>query len=155
MCLIDTVAAIGYTRQMKNAFLISILLCILPVLAFSHPGKTNHYGGHNCYKGCEEWGLYYEEYHLHDKDGRPIRVDKKMKVPETAVTVDQETMVTDSVVSGTVPTAMLKTEIVTTYRFVTNVYEENLFLSNPYVYILLMLLLLLLVLRMNRSKENN
>jgi len=54
-----------------------------------------------------------------------------------------------------VPTAMLKTEIVTTYRFVTNVYEENLFLSNPYVYILLMLLLLLLVLRMNRSKENN
>src|SRR5574340_1375916 len=49
--------------------------------AYSHPGKTNYQGGHRCLKKCEEWNLYYAEYHLHDKDGKPIRVAKR---PRTA-----------------------------------------------------------------------
>lgn len=55
-----------------------ILLVALP--AFAHPGKTDRYGGHKCYKECAEWDLYYAEYHLHDKDGRTVRVVKKKPV---------------------------------------------------------------------------
>jgi hypothetical protein len=46
-----------------------------------------------------------------------------------------------------------RTQVVTTYRYVTNVYEENIFPANPFLYILLILLLLLLILRMNRKRE--
>jgi len=46
-----------------------------------------------------------------------------------------------------------KTVVVTNYRYVSNVYEENIFQSNPLLYILLMLLMLLLIVRMNRKRE--
>jgi hypothetical protein len=134
---------------MKKAILFAFF-CLLPLCASAHPGKTDKYGGHLCYKGCEEWRLFYKEYHLHDKEGKVIRVGKKEKgktpVPappepvsmpvETALTVDQPV-----------------TKIVTTYHYVTNVYEENLFTSNPLLYILLVLLLFLLIFRMNRKRE--
>lgn len=56
---------------------IALILFLLPAAASAHPGKTDLYGGHKCYKGCENWGLLYAEYHLHDKDGKAIRVAKK------------------------------------------------------------------------------
>ena len=68
----------GYTRRMRTLFL-ALLIFIFPVLAWSHPGKTDSVGGHKCYKGCEKWELLFGEYHLHDKDGKPIRVAKKVK----------------------------------------------------------------------------
>jgi hypothetical protein len=74
----DTCGSMGYTRQMRTLFL-ALLLFILPVLAWSHPGKTDSVGGHKCYKGCEKWELLFGEYHLHDKDGKPIRVAKKVR----------------------------------------------------------------------------
>lgn len=57
--------------------LAAVLLCVVPMAAFAHLGKTDGYGGHKCIKSCEEWKLYYAEYHLHDKDGKPIRVARK------------------------------------------------------------------------------
>ena len=57
------------------AFLLAVVIA-LPVTA--HPGKTDRDGGHKCYKECAEWDLYYNEYHLHDKHGRPIKVVKKI-----------------------------------------------------------------------------
>ena len=56
------------------AFLLAIFIA-LP--ASAHPGKTDRYGGHKCYKECAEWDLYYAEYHLHDKDGRPVKVARR------------------------------------------------------------------------------
>ena len=52
---------------------------LLPWPAAAHPGKTNSLGGHRCLKDCAEWDLYYGEYHLHDKQGKPIRVQAKKK----------------------------------------------------------------------------
>jgi MYXO-CTERM domain-containing protein len=56
------------------AFLIATVIA-LP--ASAHPGKTDRDGGHKCYKECAEWDLYYAEYHLHDRDGKPVKLARK------------------------------------------------------------------------------
>lgn len=77
--------------------IIGLLIALSPVLAYAHPGKTDVRGGHKCWKGCRQWELYHGEYHLHDKDFRPIRlnqppVEKTVKTPENLswTTVEQE-----------------------------------------------------------------
>lgn len=57
------------------------MLVLVPFLASGHPGKTDPYGGHRCLKDCAEWDLLYNEYHLHDKEGRTVRVAHKKKAP--------------------------------------------------------------------------
>ncbi|MDH4162593.1 MAG: YHYH domain-containing protein [Nitrospirota bacterium] len=62
-----------------------ILILFLTILLFppethAHPGKTDYQGGHRCLKECAEWDLYYGEYHLHDKEGRPVRVQGKKRL---------------------------------------------------------------------------
>lgn len=151
---IDSMMVFGYTRPMKRLLLL-ILLCSCPLISEGHPGKTDRYGGHKCMRGCEKWGLFYEEYHFHDKDGNPIRVKKSKQVKEpefpAAAVLESRSSETYSL-----PTDGPKTEAVTTtYRYVTTVYEENVFLSNPLLYMLLLLLLLLLILRMNRKREES
>lgn len=145
ICVIDSACAIHYTLRMKTVFVL-ILLCLLPVAASAHPGKTDRFGGHMCLKGCGEWGLFYEEYHLHDKDGKPVRIAKKAaaKVRKSAVLpgpVQEQPRSSPAVVST-----------VTTTRYVTVVLEENIVSHNPLLFVLLMLLLLLLVLRMSSRK---
>lgn len=54
-----------------------LLAAVIALPASAHPGKTDRDGGHKCYKECAEWDLYYAEYHLHDKDGRPVKVARK------------------------------------------------------------------------------
>ncbi len=61
---------------MKKGFLVFLVLAA-PMLVHAHPGKTDAYGGHQCIKDCAEWDLYYREYHLHDKEGRPVRVAQR------------------------------------------------------------------------------
>lgn len=56
--------------------IIVTVIALFPVRAYAHPGKTDVRGGHKCWKGCGQWELYYGEYHLHDKDFRPIRLDQ-------------------------------------------------------------------------------
>ncbi|MGE5174439.1 MAG: hypothetical protein ACM3MD_11505 [Betaproteobacteria bacterium] len=131
---------------MKKILLLAFL-CVYPVVTEGHPGKTDHYGGHMCLKGCEEWKLFYKEYHLHDKDWKPIRVRKQKKESEpkgrTAETnVPEMSQVEKPMTGNTI-----------TYRYVTNVYEENVFSPNPLLYVLLVLLLLLLILRINKKSE--
>ena len=150
-CSIDTDAGIGYTPSMKRAILFVLFLCVQPLIAHSHPGKTDWRGGHQCLKGCEEWGLSYKEYHLHDKDWKPIRVGKTRKL--AGLKTEPESTVTGTAVQEVPQVEKPKIETVTTQRYVTNIYEENVFLSNPLLFILLILLLLLLILRMNRKRE--
>lgn len=148
---IDTIMLISYTLLMKSVVLF-ILICIQPAMLYAHPGKTDRYGGHKCLRGCEEWGLLYQEYHLHDKEGRPIRVklNKQVKEPVTGSMAEQVSTPTETIVKADNP----KTEIVTATRYITNVYEENLFLSNPYLIVLLILLLLLLILRLTQKRKD-
>ena len=130
---------------MKTLILV-VLLCVLPVsLSIAHPGKTDRQGGHKCFKECEDWKLYYMEYHLHDKDGRPIRVEKRRKRQISAVA----SMVTPTEAA---PVVTSVTNTVTVYRTLP-VQEGSLFLPNPLLYILLLLLLLLLIIRMNRKRQ--
>ncbi len=139
---------------MKKILFALIVLMLLPALSHSHPGKTNRYGGHKCLKGCGEWGLFYDEYHLHDKEGRPIRIGKNKK-GKTSETSGPLSAATDTVAPEAAVTATTGTAVATTYRYVTNVYEENIFQSNPLLYVLLILLLLLIVLRLNRKRNES
>jgi hypothetical protein len=64
-----------YTLPVK-CLLVLTLLVLCPSVVLSHPGKTDKRGGHRCWKGCAQWQLDYGEYHLHDKDFMPIRLEK-------------------------------------------------------------------------------
>jgi hypothetical protein len=134
---------------MKKAIIL-LALCIFSNTAFSHPGKTDKYGGHKCVKGCEEWGLYYAEYHLHDKDWKPIRINKKAaKMFDHA---ELQTAVTETL-QPTLSDAITTTQTVTVYRYVTTIKKEEVLPFNPLLWILLVLLLLLLILRLNRKRS--
>jgi hypothetical protein len=136
---------------MKRLIVI-VTLCIIPVLSYSHPGKTDWRGGHKCIKDCEEWGLFYAEYHLHDKNWKPIRISRKVKgAPKQS---ELQGAATETFAPEVAPVSS-KTETVTVYRYVTNVYEENILASNPLLWLLLILLLLLLILRRNRKREES
>jgi hypothetical protein len=135
---------------MKKLLIVLVIL-ICPATVFSHPGKTDKYGGHKCLNGCEDWGLWYGEYHLHDKDGKPIRISKNKKGLKTFKPTELQSAATGTAVPTPAPAP--KTETVTVYRYVTNVYEEDIFSSNPLLWVLLVLLLLLLILRLNRKRS--
>ena len=135
---------------MKKLILL-LILCVWPVTAPAHPGKTDKYGGHMCIKGCEEWKLFYKEYHLHDKDGRPIRMSRK-KAAAAPVHAELQSAAAATVVLAPVSAAV---QTVTVYRSVTTVYEEDIFSSNPLLWALLVLLLLLLLFRRNRKEPEN
>ncbi len=68
--------------------LFAVSLMIIPASTVSgHPGKTDHQDGHRCLRNCEDWGMHYKEYHLHDRDRRAIRSDgrrQQARPPENA-----------------------------------------------------------------------
>lgn len=144
---VDAAARIGYTLFMKRVFIL-VLLCILPIRALSHPGKTDHAGGHKCLRDCEKWGLFYGEYHEHDTEGKVIRIrtapQKKSRL-RTAVI---------SEVAGTVIPA--KEEInapkMVAAQAPSNAYEKEV-LADPLVFGVLALLILLLFVQRRRGKR--
>lgn len=64
-------------KRFMGVFLCGIFL--FSAYVHAHPGKTDYRGGHKCWKNCSEWDLSYGEYHLHDKDWKPRRVDREGK----------------------------------------------------------------------------
>jgi len=64
---------------MRHLILIAVFLLMGTGDAFSHPGKTDRWGGHKCRKDCGEWDLLHGEYHLHNEDYTPIRVERKRR----------------------------------------------------------------------------
>ena len=138
---------------MKRLIIIAAL-CIIPVSSYSHPGKTDWRGGHKCIKDCEEWGLFYAEYHLHDKDGKPVRLGRKKRAPEIPEPAKIQTTATETILPS--PLVTSKTPTVTVSRYIASVHEEDIFFFyDPLLSVLLILLLLLLILRMNRLTEKN
>jgi hypothetical protein len=144
----DTCKAIGYTRQMKTLFLAAVI-CMFPVLVLSHPGKTDTVGGHKCYKDCEKWDLLFEEYHLHDKDGKPIRVARKVKKKREPRIVEESLAEPLSTKKTETPPLVQAAPI--TLPVQTGQSEESLSTS-PLVLLLLALLLLFLLVR-RRGRE--
>jgi len=144
----DTRWSMGYTRPMKTLFL-ALLIFIFPVLAWSHPGKTDSLGGHKCYKGCEKWELLFGEYHLHDKDGKPIRVAKKVKKKHRMAAEPPVAPAPEERVEAPQP---VQTAVMTSQaRFIQP--EESLSTS-PLLLLLLALLLLLLLIRRRTREEH-
>lgn len=137
--------------MIKSGILL-IVIAILPLAAQGHPGKTDHHGGHACVKGCEEWGLYYKEYHLHDKDGKPIRVAKKDKAGiAAAVLMPEQISVATETTAQTTTVAEQKAGPAPV-RTAAPVDDESCLLQHPLIYAVLILLVVLLVVRMNRKR---
>jgi len=131
-----------------KTFVLALLIFIFPVLAWSHPGKTDSVGGHKCYKGCEKWGLLFGEYHLHDKDGKPIRVAKKVKKKQRIVKEPRVAPVEEEKVETPQPVQAVQAASITLP--VRAVQQEECLSTSPLMLFLLALLLLLLLLQIKR-----
>ncbi|MDZ5472688.1 YHYH domain-containing protein [Bacillus sp. 31A1R] len=44
---------------------LGVLLLLVPMTVWGHPGNTDSSGGHTCRTNCGDWGLEYGEYHYH------------------------------------------------------------------------------------------
>ena len=122
-----------------------IVIVLLPLTAMAHPGKTDRQGGHKCYKECAEWDLYYAEYHLHDKDGKAVKVARKKTVrqqPEDAPVGEIAVRSTDSPAEATLSPPIA----------VAAAAGEPDIVSLPWI-LLMLFLLLFLVVRRNRRKS--
>jgi hypothetical protein len=151
-----------------KTFLAMLFIFLMPFSAIAHPGKTDHRGGHKCWKNCGEWELRRGEYHLHDKDWNPIRLDSKGDAIETvrpgAVPTPEKRFLQEESATGSGGTAseIQKTpeskgtarQTIVEEHHIVNVYEESLL---PFNYILLLLLafLMLIVLLYVRKKKKN
>lgn len=147
--------------------LLILLILIYPVSALSHPGKTDRRGGHKCWKGCGEWELVYGEYHLHDKDFRPVRLNRKDKTavitpmeytskpdrPDIPENADHTKAPMEVAGGNNEPAVKPQGETVTNRRYITTVYEENIFPFNP-LYLFLTAILLLVALLISMALRN-
>ncbi len=132
---------------MRRFFLIlTLILFLAPAAAPGHPGMTDRYDGHKCFKKCEDWNILYGEYHLHDKDRKPIRVAKKPKPVRQKKAVpaveEAEAVLPQEAAAPVEPV-----------RQVVVIREQNVSPLNLLLLLLLALLILWLILRMNRQRE--
>ncbi len=128
-----------------QVLLIMLLAFLVPSSVPAHPGMTDRYDGHKCFKKCEDWGILYAEYHLHDKDRKPVRVAKKKKQTQREETGEEMVPAEPAVQPQASP---VQAEVV---RQVVIVRELS--RIDPLILILIVLLFLWLILRMNRRKE--
>ncbi len=149
LTLFDTRRTMVYTRTMKTLFL-AILIFIFPVLAGSHPGKTDSIGGHKCFKGCEKWELLFGEYHTHDKDGKPVRVAKKVRKKRQITEKPSVALAHEE--KAEAPQQPMTTAAMTLPVRVAQP-EEGLSISPLMLILLALLLLLLLIRRKTRERQ--
>lgn len=127
-----------------------LIAAVIALPAFAHPGKTDRDGGHKCYKECAEWNLYYAEYHLHDKDGKPVKVARKKPVrskPEAAP-VDEKSVIEEQPAGRPEKTTPPQPAAVAVAAAVEP--ETS---SLPWI-LLVLFLILFLVVRRNRRKTS-
>ncbi|MEK6743270.1 MAG: hypothetical protein AABZ15_06660 [Nitrospirota bacterium] len=131
-----------------TVFITFFLAIVIALPAYGHPGKTDRDGGHKCYKECAEWDLYYAEYHLHDKDGRAVKVARKKPVrpkPDAAPAEDKPVRSTDGPADAppSQPAAVAAAAA-----------GEPDILSLPWILIMVFLILLLIVKRRRRKASD-
>ena len=136
---------------MRTLFL-AFLIFIFPILVWSHPGKTDSMGGHKCYKGCEKWELLFGEYHLHDKEGKPIRVAKKVRKKQRIVEKPRVAPVEEVRVETPKPVQPVQATAITLP--VQAVQQEVCLATSPLMLLLLALLLLLLLIK-RKARERS
>jgi LPXTG-motif cell wall-anchored protein len=143
-----------------KTFLSLMFILLLPFPAGAHPGKTDYRGGHRCWKNCGEWELRHAEYHLHDKDWNPIRLDAKGDVIETVrpgsvPTPEKRFLLEEPAAAQEIqktPEGNGASRAIVEKHHIVTVYEESL-LPHNYILLLLMALLMLLILIFVRKKK--
>lgn len=126
-----------------------MMLAGIPVLVDAHPGKTDRYGGHRCLKECAEWKLYYQEYHLHDQEGRPVRVARKRQ-PRAKKTTQEPPQETAAVVPEAPEPAIVLPQVQAPAAAAVPAAGQK---SSLLYWILLLLLLLLLLLQQRKERR--
>lgn len=147
-------------------FVIFALLILCPSIVAAHPGKTDRSGGHKCWKDCYDWELEYGEYHFHDKDFRPIRLDREgnpkgpkepPEIKDTVVPNTNQPVVPEDVKKDP-PKERPQERSVSANRSETAAYDESICPFAPLHFALLalvlVLLLILLAIRVRRRKEH-
>lgn len=145
------------------------LIFLFSASAFAHPGKTDRRGGHKCWKNCTGWELRFGEYHLHDKDWKPIRLDARGnpipdEPPPHDMTSSQEPQEraeppkpeqTGLRPSGDNVPGKPETRIIKEYKHTTVVREEEILSLNNILLLALIFLLLaaLIFIRQGRGKD--
>jgi hypothetical protein len=135
-----------------------ILLCYSSV--FAHPGKTDYQDGHTCLKNCGEWDLGYDEYHLHDRDRNPIRLDSNRKpvrerMPREMAVSLQEPLPTPPAPERTIPVDPPEKATLQTSGQGRGmaVLEEGVFQLRDMVLIIVAVLLVLVLHMLRRRKQ--
>lgn len=153
---------IGNIRAIKKLLILVIIAAIwYPAAVLSHPGGTDRHGGHKCRKDCADWHLDIGEYHLHDENGNPIRVEKQengeiSQQPEPAgqraFAPDETTEIkkpeTPAGINGQIPQNTQETNYISIQKG-----DKCIAFLNPFLLIMLIALLLLLLLLKRRKKN--
>ena len=138
------------------------LIFMMSFSASAHPGKTDYRGGHKCWKNCDEWELGRGEYHMHDNEGKPIRLDQRGNIPETAQDREVPTPekhflleVLSEQASRPEAAADKGTDqpVIVEKHHVINVYEESILPVNSILLIILALLMLIVLIFVRKKKE--
>ena len=151
---------------MKTVLLL-IALFLIPFSSFAHPGKTDHRGGHKCWKNCNEWELGRGEYHLHDDDWNPVHIDRKENVvekeqvkgvptPEKRFLLEEHNRTVPGPVTGVQENResnISEQRAVATKNQTPGVYEESFPLFNAILLLVLALLLLIVLIYVRKKRE--
>lgn len=90
-------------RNFKLIILAFVLLLILPLSVFAHPGRTDAQGCHTCRTNCASWGLANGEYHCHNKPTTIETKEARTESRQSATTqARDETPISNSVKTGTI-----------------------------------------------------
>ncbi len=130
-------------------------------VVWAHPGKTDKWGGHKCWKECGSWELEVGEYHLHDKDFNPLRVRSRSVAKENPPApasgepeyAEDRKESLEKPADSAEPRKKPGTIVVKRYDYI-RVYDEEIIPTNSLLLALaaVFLLLLLLVIRIRRRR---
>jgi len=159
--LFDSRLVFSYTFAMK-VVLSMIFIFLLPFSTNAHPGKTDYRGGHKCWKNCGDWELRSGEYHLHDQDWNPIRLDHKgnaveAEKPEGVPTPEKRFLLEEpaSAAQESNGLKMPAQHVIVEKNQTLTVYEESVLPLNTILLLLLafFMLIVLIFVRKRREKE--
>jgi hypothetical protein len=148
-------------------FLLLVLIFLMPFSAMAHPGKTDYRGGHQCWKNCGEWELTRGEYHLHDKEGKPIRLDQKgdimkteqpkgVPIPEKRFLLEDPSERASGPLTGVKENSggkMPDQHVIVEKHHATTFYEESILPLSSILLLLLAFLMLILLILLKKKKE--
>lgn len=88
-------------KNLKLTILAFVLLFVLPLDVFAHPGRTDAQGCHTCRKNCSSWGLTSGEYHCHNKPTTIETKEARTESRQSATTqARDETSISNSIKTG-------------------------------------------------------